>query len=112
MGNKTCGECRFYHPIFKHEGSCTATSDLRKTCDFTQGCTLGGCYPKPPTTNGDKIMQGGSRALAEFHGKLACDVCAYRYDHRCPAPKGKQLSCVDGIEAWLNAPAESEGKDE
>lgn len=55
MNNKTCGECRFYHPIFKHEGVCTATSDLRKTCDFTSRCAIGGVYSKPPPTIFDYI---------------------------------------------------------
>lgn len=55
MNNKTCGECRFYHPIWEHEGVCTATSDLRKTCDFTSECAIGGVYPKPSVTVFDLI---------------------------------------------------------
>lgn len=116
--NKTCGECRFYHPIFEHEGVCTATSELRKTCDFTTGCAIGGVYPKPPPTNGDKIIAGGMRAIAEFQQLNTCNNCIYNNDSRlhnyCDKPIDK--TCTDGIEAWLDAPAEiekeSEGKDE
>ena len=98
MKSKTCGECRHFREDFKD--MCLWKDQHREACaDFE------------PPTNGDVIRQGGDRALAEFHDKLACDVCAYRYDHRCKAPQGKPLTCVDGIEAWLNAPAESEGEE-
>ena len=102
--SNTCGECLYYDAPFCefHEMKVAST---RKSCDLFDP------KAKPPT-NGDVIRQGGNKALAEFHGKLACDVCAYRYDHRCIAPQGKPLTCVDGIEAWLNAPAEREVKDE
>ena len=62
--NKTCGECRFYHPIFKHEGVCICTSELRKTCDFTTGCAIGGVYPKPQITLFDRIT-ASTEVLAE-----------------------------------------------
>lgn len=107
MNNKTCGECRFYHPIFKHEGSCTATSDLRKTCDFTIGCAIGGVYPKPPPTNGDKIRQMSNAELALLD---KCEWCMYFDGVLCTKPDDK--TCADGIEPYLNAPAESEVKDE
>ena len=105
MSNKTCGECIFYHGIRADHGVCALTEDFEKTRDFVNCCKS---FQPKVITNGDKIIAGGNRALAEFHGKLVCDVCEYRYDHRCIAPQGKPLTCVDGIEAWLNAPAESE----
>lgn len=112
MENKTCGECRFYHPIFKHEGVCTCTSDLHKTCDFTKECAIGGVYPKPPPTNGDVIRQGGDCALAHFKSEHKCDVCSYAAPidtaPACLRPEDK--TCMDGMLAWLNAPADSEGK--
>jgi hypothetical protein len=73
---------------------------------------------KPKPTNGDVIRQGGNRAIAKFAYKTArthiCGTCAFatiengRY--KCTAEHGQ--SCIDGIESWLNAPAESEGEDE
>lgn len=103
---KTCGECRFYHPVWKHEGVCTATSDLRKTCDFTGRCAVGGVYPKPPLTNGDHIRRGGNRELAEccvydvgdmFASTLIADKTFETYK-----------DAVDAVESWLKAPVESE----
>ncbi|MBO5680372.1 MAG: hypothetical protein J6T08_01545 [Lentisphaeria bacterium] len=104
---KTCGECKHLNKELAFCRACGA-----KWIKETDGANCKYFEQIQPPTNGDVIRQGGNRALAEFHGKLACDVCAYRYDHRCIAPQGKPLTCVDGIEAWLNAPAESEGKDE
>lgn len=99
MNGKTCGECKHFYEYEDRRAPCCWSKPTDNAClDFE---------PKV-ITNGDKIIAGGMRALAEFHGKLACDVCAYRYDHRCIAPQGRPLTCVDGIEAWLNAPAESE----
>ena len=110
MKNKTCGECRYYHPILKHEGVCTATSELRKTCDFTRGCAIAGVYPKPSPTNGDVIRQGGNGALAEFKSEHKCDTCAYAapIDTAPACRRPKEKTCLDGMIAWLNAPAESE----
>lgn len=109
MKTKTCGECKYFS---KYENKCCLLVGRGVTYADSDGCMSFVQKLPKVITNGDKIRQGGNRALAEFHGKLACDVCAYRYDHRCIAPKGKPLSCVDGIEEYLNSPAESEGEDE
>jgi hypothetical protein len=67
--------------------------------------------PKPKT-NGDVIMQGGNRALVNFHLMGTCDTCTYynkehtNHNDICLCPPKK--TCADGIEAWLNAPAEGE----
>lgn len=66
MKTKTCGECYFYHPIFKHEGVCIVTSELCKTCDFTRECALGGVYPKPPPTLFQRITQSPEVLAEEF----------------------------------------------
>lgn len=105
MSKKTCGGCRYYHPIFEHEGVCTATSDLHKTCDFTSDCAIGGIYPKPPPTNGDKIRQMDTAGLIDviecpYPGK----VCIHRSMH------GYACKCCK--RDWLNAPEKSEGEDE
>lgn len=105
MKNKTCGKCKYL--------------DGERYCeflDFEPKPEMGGCAnfePKP--TNGDRIIAGGMRALAEFHMTNTCCTCVYwnkkskSHVDSCTCPKDKK--CVDGIEAWLNAPAESERKE-
>jgi hypothetical protein len=69
-----------------------------------------------PPTNGDKIIAGGNKALAKFRLSKTCNICIYcnkkhaSYNDICICPRDK--CCTDGIEAWLNTPAESEGEDE
>jgi hypothetical protein len=101
MSSKTCKECRYYHPIFEHEGVCTCTSDLHKTCDFRKECAIGGPYPKPPPTNGDKIRQMTNSQLSKFLARISnCSVCS-------PGnPKGDRKWWYD----WTFAPVESESK--
>lgn len=79
-----------------------------KPCEF---------FEKPMgriATNGDRIRQGGDYALAHFKSEHRCDVCAYAAPidtaPACRRPEGK--ICFDGMLAWLNTPAESEGKDD
>jgi hypothetical protein len=72
---------------------------------------------KPKPTNGDVIRQGGNRAIAKFAYKTArthiCGTCAFSQleegRYKCTAEHGQ--SCIDGIEAWLNAPAKSQLND-
>jgi hypothetical protein len=65
-------------------------------------------------TKGDAIRQGGNRALAEFQQLNTCDNCIYNshngFHDYCDKPVDK--NCTDGIEAWLEEPAESEGEGE
>lgn len=112
MKNKTCGECRFYHPILKQDGVCTFTTELRKVCDFSRRCAVGDVCPKPPPTNGDVIRQGGNQALAEFKKKHKCDCCIYSRNGNCTEPVDRKDRCEDGLKQWLNTPAESEGEDD
>ena len=71
-------------------------------------------------TNSDKIIAGGIRAIASLVCCHRCEVCIYanykaentgldQGGFTCECPSGK--TCFDGIEAWLNAPAESEVSD-
>lgn len=57
-------------------------------------------------TNGDVIRQMSNKELAK---RLSdpCSMCVYNVDLQC-----ERLGCEQDIEAWLNAPAESEGEDE
>lgn len=103
LNNKTCGEC-------KH---CTDKKVIA-TCKHV-GVTTGdipgsNCkwFEQKKITNGDKIIAGGMRAVAVFAWKqrgfgTQCDNCAYATKTECKRPADK--TCIDGIEAWLNAPA-------
>jgi hypothetical protein len=111
MSNKTCGVCKHCAnqkiiATCKHIG--IVTGDIPACSKFEQRVI----------TNGDVIRQDGNKAIAKFAYKTArthiCGVCAFSTIEQgryvCTAKDG--LSCVDGIEAYLNAPAESEGEDE
>jgi hypothetical protein len=97
---KTCGEC-------KH---CENKKTIA-TCQYVGivSCDDNWCrkYERKALTNGDKIRQMGNRELAELD---KCDICIYFDGVLCLKPDDK--TCVDGIEPYLNAPAESEVKDE
>ena len=105
MENKTCGECRHFRD-----------ADFKDMC-FWKDQHREACPDFAPPTNGDKIRQGGDRAVADFVfavQRSRCNFCAY-FDHTqqealCKRPNDKL--CSDGLEEWLNAPAESEVKDE
>ena len=97
MKNKTCGECLYYDAPFCDYHAMKVAS-TRKSCDLFDS------KEKPPT-NGDVIRQGGNQALAEFKGKLSCEVCAYA-NTDCRAPAGRPSDCKSGVLAWLNAPAD------
>jgi hypothetical protein len=111
MNNKTCGECKHYNDAMFHCEKFDCMAEAFNTCeDFEQKVI----------TNGDVILQGGMRAIAELGFEIMCARCIYStYEEDvefgedgwiCNRPKDKD--CVDGIEAWLNAPAESEADDE
>lgn len=96
MKSNTCGECQWYD---YHHLLCVVGGDVAPTacaCDSFIGI-------KP--TNGDRIRQSNNRKLAHLF--------AY------PCPPGVEKTCNgnDRVEcescwlAYLNAPAESDGKD-
>lgn len=94
MTNKTCGEC-------KH---CT-DKKIIATCKHI-GITAGdvpgsNCrwFESQIPTNDDMLRQMSNAKLAEFLRDAADDIC-------------NNNRSVEDILAWLNAPAESEGKDE
>jgi hypothetical protein len=108
--SKTCGDCRYFK-----NGKCYF-NNTQVCAESVHPCW----YFKPKQSNGDKIIAGGMRAIAELGLVNKCARCIYStYEEdvgfgeagwTCNCPKDK--ACVDGIEAWLNAPAESEGEDE
>lgn len=100
---KTCGDCRFYAKETEH---CKLKDIGWK---FATDTPCSGFTPREPITNGDKIIAGGMRAIAEL-AKKRCQHCIYK---NCDLEAVcLEVDCADGIEAWLNAPAESEGGDE
>lgn len=97
MENKTCGECRFYNSDYnlcfhwRHED----INEHSPICNYFK-----------PLTNGDVIRQGGNKRLITFSTEWSCFRCAYHngIEIKCERPEGKD--CFDGMEAWLNAPAD------
>lgn len=117
--NKTCGECKHFYT--SDEGQCSLKGDWGFSDD--DACKdfclpidrlPAGVITAPKPTNGDKIIAGGSKALVKFHLLGTCDTCIYynkehtSHNDICLCPKDK--TCADGIEAWLNATAESEAE--
>ena len=92
--NKTCGECKYFS--CSGEGRCM--DDEWTFCD-SDACEK---FKPKVATNGDVIRQMSNEKLAELFDN-SCKVCAKDI-------VGCDTDCVAGILAWLNAPAESEGK--
>lgn len=106
MTSKTCGECKWF--VLNSEGRCRSNEgeeDANNDC-----CSF---FEPKVITNGDVIRQGGNRALAAFQQQNTCLNCAYynpsvTHHAFCDCPQDKD--CVDGVEAWLNAPADCVAK--
>ena len=103
--SKTCKNCKYYLADMFHCQKNDVMAEAHNTCEDFEPKTI---------TNGDKIRQGENRALAEFQQQCSCDVCVYfgkgnPFRTFCDKPDDK--TCIDGIEAWLNTPAESEVKE-
>lgn len=103
MSKHRCGECQWYDD---QHLLCVVGGDVEPTdcaCESFIGIKL---------TNGDNIRHGGNKALVKFHLLGTCDTCTYynkehtSHNDICLCPKDK--TCADGIEAWLDSPAESE----
>lgn len=106
MTNKTCGECKYFM-----DGRCFYGNHPFEVEKDSPYCDDRFFKPAPKTTNGDKIIAGGMRAVAEFALHHCCNNCIYfdgnnPYRSTCGKPDDK--TCEDGVEAWLNAPVESE----
>lgn len=103
MKNKTCGECKYFDWV----GQCDKVIEFNNVHAPDKACSF-----FEPLTNGDRVRQGGNKRLITFSTEWSCFHCAYHngIERKCERPEGKD--CFDGIEAWLNAPAESENKNE
>ena len=110
MNNKTCGECWWF---FRETGSCMH-SFKPKHCSSTHSC--GAFQPrKEAITKGDKIRQCGNRELAEmsiYEDTMSDGVIVYRSTLIVDTFFLTKNCAVSIVEAYLNAPAESEGEDE
>ena len=112
LSNKTCGECKHYIAMSR----CILHSQFVHDDDY-----CGGYAPNPqPITNGDVIRQGNNRKLAEIFDDLyngnKCKYCIHRAGSGVcklnPTPYSEydegylaDEDCLNGFEAWLNAPA-------
>lgn len=95
---KTCGECKYYLAEFYHCQKNDVMAEAHNTCeDFEL---------KPQPTNGDHIRQMSNADLAR------------KFGYPCPPIPEKHCRGINNEECtecwlnWLNAPAESEVKDE
>ena len=110
MTNKTCGECKYlnrnYSACSAHKCGLISRKPDRSACEL---------FELKVITNGDKIIAGGMRAIARFALHHCCNNCIYfdgNNPYRSTCGKPDNETCEDGVEAWLNAPAEREVEDE
>ena len=102
MKSKTCGECR------KHNTDCFIVPQA-KACIY---------FESKIVTNGDRIKQMSNSELAKLivPKVIFCDGCPVKCEEKdIPQstinPFGADVIedvCTKRVEAWLNAPAESE----
>jgi hypothetical protein len=103
MKTKTCGECQWYD---HHHLLCVIGGDIKPTERAKD------CFVSASPTNGDRVRQMSNRELAELLDEVNCLYCPYENKENGLCNRPAEKTCIDGIEAWLNAPAESEGEDE
>ena len=101
---KTCGECKHLNRELAFCRACGA-----KWLNDSDGANCKYFEKLTPPTNGDRIRRGGNQKLLGYRSTHKCDICIYAapidVTPACNRPDGK--SCMDGMESWLNAPAES-----
>ena len=88
MKTKTCGECKCYDM----HGGCNKIPNTLWIHSTNIACIK---FEAKNPTNGEKIWQSGYDAVITFAKTWM-----------------QKFSCWADAEAWLNAPAESEGEDE
>lgn len=114
MKNKTCGECRHCKDS-KSMGMC----EKQKLCLCPEELPACSKFEQKVVTKGDKIRQMSNAELAELivPKVMFCDGCPVKCAEKdIPQirdnPFGADVVddiCKKRVEAWLNAPAESEG---
>ena len=118
MKNKTCGECKHFVQS-EYLDVCTVFSEVYKPDSSGEKCDYFG--PKI-TTNGDRIRQMSNEELAKLivPKVIFCNGCPVKCAEKdIPQIKSNPFGadvvedvCTKRVEAWLNAPAESEGENE
>ncbi len=104
--SKTCGECKYYEVDVV---AATCEKKLWICDDNTPACKK---FERKTLTNGDRIRRGGDDALIDFADGIRrrmCHYCTFAKDKSCVDKTG---DCWEGVRAWLNAPAESEGEND
>ena len=89
VSNKTCGECKHYLVEMFHCQKNDVMAESYNTCEDFEPKVI---------TNGDVIRQMSNEELAELIDN-SCKACAKDVTE-C------DTECVNGILAWLNAPAD------
>ena len=118
MKNKTCGECKHLNRELAFCRACGA-----KWLNENDGASCKYFEKLTPPTNGDRIRQGSDKELVLYKHTWSCEVCIYhdKKDLKKHCKRPHEKVCLDGMIAWLNAPAgtdnnvpakESEVKDE
>jgi hypothetical protein len=110
MKNKTCGECKNYDM----HGGCNKLKNTLWIHSTNIACIK---FEAKNPTNGDVIRQMSNEELNRFltlFSLQGCKYCTYSQvdGDFVLCQKTKNNHCVDGLMEWLNAPAESEGKDD
>lgn len=100
MKSKTCGECKYFVRS-EYLDVCTVFCVDHNPDRICEHCDY---FTSKVITNGDRLIAGGTRAIAEFAAN-PCEYCRY-YKDFCELPEG--MMCEDAIEEYLNSPAESE----
>lgn len=96
MKNKTCGECKHYIAEMYHCQKNDVMAESFNTCED---------FEPEVITNGDKIRKMSNEELKDVIFGNRCYYCAFKTENDCcSSPNSKD--CPDGIEAWLNAPAD------
>lgn len=121
MKTKTCGECK-YRYAYRHDEDCNGRCKLAPTYRIPSDKPACSDFePIPPPTNGDVVRQGNNRKLAEIFDDLyngnKCKYCIHYAGSGVCILNPTTFSeydegylddedCLNGFEAWLNAPAE------
>ena len=112
MANKTCGECMYRYTEIV--GKCRIWKHIEISPDRRFCGEFEPSFESKPT-NGDKIRQMSNDELAElFALSCMCDGCPLKYVECIGDGETARTyaHCYDKFISYLNAPAESEGKED
>lgn len=99
---RTCSVCK-HHKFRCHCEKFNVYADGNGFCDgFERKETKS-------ITNGDMIRQGSDKELVLYKHTWSCEVCIYhdKKDLKKHCKRPHEKVCLDGMIAWLNAPADA-----